>query len=61
MNDNVLDPELGQVISQQRPGRDNTDEIMLCDLTGTGIQDTAIASLAYRLCRQHQAGTSFKS
>jgi len=54
-------PELGQVISQQRPGRENTGDITLCDLTGTGIQDTAIATLAYQLCQRHQAGTNFKN
>jgi ornithine cyclodeaminase len=52
-------PELGQVISQQARGRDNTEEITLCDLTGTGIQDTAIATLAYQRCQQKQAGTNF--
>jgi ornithine cyclodeaminase len=52
-------PELGQVISQQARGRENTDEITLCDLTGTGIQDTAIATLAYQRCQQKQAGTNF--
>jgi ornithine cyclodeaminase len=52
-------PEIGQVIAHQTPGRMDTDEITLCDLTGTGIQDTAIATLAYRLCRQHQSGTVF--
>ena len=51
-------PELGQVISQQMPGRKNSDDITLCDLTGTGIQDTAIATLAFQRCQQHQAGTS---
>ena len=51
--------EIGQVIAQQAPGRMDIDEITLCDLTGTGIQDTAIATLAYRLCQQHQAGTLF--
>ena len=54
-------PEIGQVIAQQATGRVSTDEITLCDLTGTGIQDTAIATLAYRLCRQNQAGTVFQS
>ena len=53
--------ELGQVISTQANGRHDSDEITLCDLTGTGIQDTAIANLAYQLCRQHQAGTNFVS
>lgn len=52
-------PELGQVISQQAPGRANSSDITLCDLTGTGIQDTAIATLAYRRCRQQQTGTNF--
>jgi len=60
----MIDPadtfsEIGQVIAHQAPGRMDTDEITLCDLTGTGIQDTAIATLAYRLCRQHKAGTVF--
>jgi len=30
-------------------------------VTGTGIQDTAIATLAFDLCRRHQAGTVFHS
>ena len=54
-------PEIGQVIALQAPGRADVDEITLCDLTGTGIQDTAIATLAYRLCQQHKAGTVFTS
>ena len=54
-------PELGQVIAHQRPARENSEDITLCDLTGTGIQDTAIANLAYHLCRQHQAGTNFET
>jgi ornithine cyclodeaminase len=54
-------PEIGQVIAQQAPGRVDTDQITLCDLTGTGIQDTAIATLAYRLCQQNQAGTAFSN
>jgi ornithine cyclodeaminase len=52
-------PELGQVISQQKPGRDNGNEVTLCDLTGTGIQDTAIATLAFQRCQRHRAGTQF--
>jgi ectoine utilization protein EutC len=53
--------EIGQVIAHQAPGRMSSDEITLCDLTGTGIQDTAIATLAFDLCRRHQAGTVFHS
>jgi ornithine cyclodeaminase len=51
-------PELGNVISEQSVGRKNENEITLCDLTGTGIQDTAIATLAYRQCLRHKAGTT---
>lgn len=39
--------ELGQVIAGQRPGRSDPCQITLCDLTGTGAQDTAIANLAF--------------
>jgi ornithine cyclodeaminase len=39
-------PELGQIIAGTAPGRENNDAITLCDLTGTGVQDTAIATLA---------------
>ena len=51
-------PEIGQVISHQKPGRENSNDITLFDSTGTGIQDTAIATLAYQRCQQHQAGTN---
>ncbi len=53
--------ELGQVIAQQKPGRADRDEITLCDLTGTGIQDTAIATFAYQRCLQQGAGTDFST
>ncbi len=51
-------PELGQVISHQQPGRMDVNQITLCDLTGTGIQDTAIATLAFQRCQARQAGTN---
>ncbi len=44
---------------EQAVGRQNQKEITLCDLTGTGIQDTAIATLAYQQCLKHKAGTTF--
>jgi ectoine utilization protein EutC len=52
-------PELGDVISEQSAGRRDENEMTLCDLTGTGIQDTAIATLAYQQCLRHKAGTTF--
>lgn len=36
--------ELGEVISGQRPGRSRLEDITIADLTGTGAQDTAIAT-----------------
>ncbi|KAA1183736.1 ectoine utilization protein EutC [Rhizobium tropici] len=40
--------ELGVIISGQAEGRRLREAITLCDLTGTGVQDTAIATLAHR-------------
>jgi ornithine cyclodeaminase len=40
--------ELGEITSGARPGRQDDDQITVCDLTGTGVQDTAIALLAWR-------------
>jgi ectoine utilization protein EutC len=54
-------PELGQVIASQEPGRTSDREITVCDLTGTGAQDTAIATLAVRRARVRGAGTAFQT
>lgn len=40
--------ELGELTSGTKPGRHSSSEITICDLTGTGMQDTVIATLAYR-------------
>ena len=40
--------ELGELTTGLRSGRESDQEISICDLTGTGVQDTAIANLAYR-------------
>ncbi|MBP2234773.1 ornithine cyclodeaminase [Sinorhizobium kostiense] len=53
--------ELGQVIAGQRIGRTHADEITIADLTGTGIQDTAIATLAFARAGAANAGTTFES
>lgn len=36
--------ELGEVIIGRKPGRKSPEDITICDLTGTGVQDTAIAT-----------------
>ena len=38
--------ELGQVVNGDKPGREG-DEIIVCDLTGTGAQDAAIGQVAW--------------
>jgi len=37
--------ELGQITAGLKPGRTSDDEIIVCDLTGVGVQDVAAASL----------------
>ena len=51
--------ELGQIIAGLAPGRSNPDQITLADLTGTGIQDTAIAALALSRARSTGTGAKF--
>jgi ornithine cyclodeaminase/alanine dehydrogenase-like protein (mu-crystallin family) len=40
--------ELGEVLEGTRPGRES-DELIVCDLTGVGAQDAAIAGAAWNL------------
>jgi ectoine utilization protein EutC len=39
--------ELGELTSGQTSGRTNNQQVTVCDLTGTGVQDTAIALYAF--------------
>jgi ornithine cyclodeaminase len=43
------------------PGRTRNDQITIADLTGAGIQDTAIATLAFARAGSAKAGTTFES
>lgn len=52
-------PELGQIIAGEASGRTAPDQITLADLTGTGIQDTAIAALALSRAAKAGAGQNF--
>lgn len=52
-------PELGQILSGLAPGRSHPDQITLADLTGTGVQDTAIATLALTRALHAGAGHAF--
>jgi ornithine cyclodeaminase len=53
--------ELGAVIAGTSRGRTSPSDITLADLTGTGVQDTAIATLARDRAISANAGTSFES
>ncbi|RUY03632.1 cyclodeaminase, partial [Mesorhizobium sp. M2A.F.Ca.ET.040.01.1.1] len=53
--------ELGQIIAGSKPGRRSASDITVADLTGTGVQDTAIATLARDRARAANAGTTFES
>jgi ornithine cyclodeaminase len=53
--------ELGQVIAKQAVGRVNETDVTICDLTGTGAQDTAIAALALKRAHAAGAGTIFQN
>lgn len=52
-------PELGEIIAGLKQGRTNGTQITICDLTGTGIQDTAIATLAFARSQSEKVGTIF--
>ncbi len=39
-------PELGEIVTGARRGRTADEQVTICDLTGTGAQDTAIATFA---------------
>jgi len=53
-NSNVI--ELGEIINGTATGRENENEITICDLTGVGVQDTMIALLASKKAKEKKAG-----
>ncbi|MBY2987299.1 ectoine utilization protein EutC [Rhizobium leguminosarum] len=59
--DDAIFAELGQIVAGRTRGRTRNDQITIADLTGTGIQDTAIATLAFARAGAANAGTTFES
>jgi ornithine cyclodeaminase len=53
--------ELGEVTSGQESGRTSDEQITICDLTGTGMQDTVIATLAYQKAMSKGMGLEIES
>ena len=54
-SDNTYD-ELGNVILDSNLGRKSKDDITICDLTGTGVQDTAIARYTFNIALKKKLG-----
>ncbi|MCR6670667.1 ectoine utilization protein EutC [Devosia ginsengisoli] len=52
---------LGSIIAGQADGRTSPTQITFADLTGTGVQDTAIATLARQRAQAAGAGQIFSS
>ena len=60
---NIISPnenfnELGNIILDSNLGRKNKEDITVCDLTGTGVQDTAIARQTYEIAMNLKLGTN---
>jgi ectoine utilization protein EutC len=53
--------ELGDLAAGIKPGRANDEEITMCDLTGVGVQDTAIALLAYQRAMEKGLGSQIQA
>ena len=49
-------PELGAIVNGAAAGRASEEAVTICDLTGTGAQDTAIATRALKAAREAGAG-----
>ncbi|PTM54818.1 cyclodeaminase [Desmospora activa] len=60
VEEGAIDPEtvteLGELAAKAETGRKHPEEITVCDLTGTGVQDTMIAIHAYLTLREHGCG-----
>lgn len=52
--------ELGQVVAGVKPARENDEEITVFKSVGLGIQDAAVANLAYRKALEAKIGTTIE-
>jgi ornithine cyclodeaminase len=57
----IVPPELGEIIAGSKTGRKSPDDITICDLTGTGAQDTAIATYALKAAKAASAGKTINA
>lgn len=61
VEDTAIFDELGDVVAGSAQGRKTANDITICDLTGTGVQDTAIATFATARAQETGLGTTFNS
>jgi alanine dehydrogenase len=52
--------ELGEILTGSLPGRENPDEIIIYDSTGTALQDIACAATLYEKLIVEETGNSFE-
>ncbi|MGY4688372.1 cyclodeaminase [Salibacterium sp. K-3] len=60
IHENSTIQELGALSLGRAQGRKSVEDITFCDLTGTGVQDTAIAVYAYQSLLNAGKGTTFE-
>lgn len=53
--------ELGAIAAGRCVGRSSPEAVTICDLTGTGVQDTAIAAFAFALARERNVGARIQT
>jgi ornithine cyclodeaminase len=56
INPNTIFNDLGDVVLDPNLGRKSKEDITICDLTGTGVQDTAIARYTFNLAIENNLG-----
>jgi len=59
MSVDAVHAQLGEVVAGLKPGRQNDDETIIFDSTGTGLQDVAAAIAAYHAAGRQNVGTSW--
>jgi ornithine cyclodeaminase len=55
----TISAELGEIAAGLKPGRKSDEELIVCDLTGVGVQDVAAASLVMERALTAAAGEKF--
>ncbi len=58
MDVTILTEHNGEIAAGDKPGHADDNQITVCDLTGTGVQDTAIALHAHRIAMARGLGAT---